>query len=51
MSGFSRILQVDGYAGYTRLLKLAAMGWINSHLYMFEVAGATWGIAKSRIIG
>jgi len=26
------------------------MGWANSHLYMFEAAGATWGIAKSRVI-
>ena len=22
----------------------AAMGWTNSHLYMFEASGATWGI-------
>ena len=22
----------------------AAMGWTNSHLYMFEAGGATWGL-------
>ena len=42
---------MDGYTGYTQLLKRAAMGQTISPLYMFGAAGATWGIAKSRFIG
>jgi len=42
----TRILQVPGDIRLDRLhLTLqAAMGWTNSHLYMFEAEGATWGL-------
>jgi len=43
----TRTLQVPADIRLDRLhLTLqAAMGWTNSHLYMFEANGATWGIA------
>lgn len=42
----TRILQVPSDIRLDRLhLTLqAAMGWTNSHLYMFEAEGATWGV-------
>jgi len=42
----TRILQVPADIRLDRLhLTLqAAMGWTNSHLYMFEAEGATWGL-------
>ena len=42
----SRILQVPADIRLDRLhLTLqAAFGWTNSHLYMFEAEGATWGL-------
>ena len=42
----TRILQVPSDIRLDRLhLTLqAAMGWTNSHLYMFEAEGATWGL-------
>ena len=42
----TRTLQVPGTIRLDRLhLTLqAAMGWTNSHLYMFEAGGATWGL-------
>ena len=42
----TRILQVPSGIRLDRLhLTLqAAMGWTNSHLYMFEADGATWGV-------
>ena len=43
---FTRTLQVPSTIRLDSLhLTLqAAMGWTNSHLYMFEASGATWGI-------
>ena len=43
----TRTLQVPADIRLDRLhLTLqVAMGWTNSHLYMFEAARATWGIA------
>lgn len=42
----TRVLQVPANIRLDRLhLTLqAAMGWTNSHLYMFEAGGATWGL-------
>jgi hypothetical protein len=42
----TRVLQAPANIRLDRLhLTLqAAMGWTNSHLYMFEAAGATWGV-------
>ena len=42
----TRTLQVPSNIRLDRLhLTLqAAMGWTNSHLYMFEAGGATWGV-------
>jgi len=41
----TRVLQVPSKIRLDRLhLTLqAAMGWTNSHLYMFEAGGETWG--------
>lgn len=43
----TRILQVPADIRLDRLhLTIqAAMGWTNSHLYMFEADGATWGLS------
>ncbi|PCH67992.1 MAG: hypothetical protein COC12_10705 [Rhodobacteraceae bacterium] len=43
IGGISRILQLSGYARYTRLVKRAAMGWTDSHHCIFEAAGAARG--------
>lgn len=42
----TRTLQVPSNIRLDRLhlILQAAMGWTNSHLYMFEVGGATWGL-------
>lgn len=42
----TRTLQVPANIRLDRLhLTIqAAMGWTNSHLYMFEAGGATWGL-------
>lgn len=48
-----RVLQVPSDIRLDRLHQSlqAAMGWTNSHLYMFEAAGATWGIADPDFSG
>jgi hypothetical protein len=42
----TRVLQVPSTIRLDRLhlIVQAAMGWTNSHLYMFEAGGATWGL-------
>ena len=42
----TRTLQVptDIYLDHLHLTIQAAMGWTNSHLYMFEARGMSWGI-------
>lgn len=42
----TRTLQVptDIYLDHLHLTIQAAMGWTNSHLYMFEAGGMSWGI-------
>jgi len=49
----TRTLQVPADIRLDRLhLTLqAAMGWTNSHLYMFEAAQATWGLADPEFGG
>ena len=48
-----RALQIPSDIRLDRLhLSLqAAMGWTNSHLYMFEAAGATWGVPDPDFVG